>query len=239
MSSGACVQREAAEATIVHMKRIIIVADDAHTRAWIADALGGVDVARDQCAASELDARLLTDPADLVIADGSRAPERVFGSAESAVAAGSDVRMLVVVEADALSSLRVPVRFPADFVVRGASAGEVAARVRGLLWPGEEVTADEVIRIDGLTLNLATYQAQSHGEPIEFTFLEYSLFAFLVTHPNRVYSREVLLKRVWGTDYFGGARTVDVHVRRVRAKLGPEVSWRLETVRNVGYLWKR
>ncbi|HSQ21317.1 MAG TPA: helix-turn-helix domain-containing protein, partial [Coriobacteriia bacterium] len=69
--------------------------------------------------------------------------------------------------------------------------------------------------------------------------LEYALFSFLVTHPNRVYSREVLLKRVWGTDYFGGARTVDVHVRRVRSKLGPEVSRRLETVRNVGYLWRR
>jgi DNA-binding response OmpR family regulator len=220
------------------MKRIIIVADDAHSRAWIEGALEQLDVARDRCAGAELANRLLVDPADLVIVDGAHGPDAVFAAAEHAVGSGSDVRMLVVVEPDALGSLRVPVRFPADFVVRGASAAEFAARVRGLLWPGEEVAADELIRIDGMTLNLATYQAQVKGEPVEFTFLEYSLFSFLVTHPNRVYSREVLLTRVWGTDYFGGARTVDVHVRRIRSKLGPEVSWRLETVRNVGYLWK-
>ncbi|MBF4510485.1 MAG: response regulator transcription factor [Aeromicrobium sp.] len=173
-----------------------------------------------------------------MVVDGTRAPETVIAEAERAVAGGSDVRLLVVVEPESLGSLRMPVRFPADFVVRGASAAEIVARVRGLLWPGQEVAAEELIRLDGLTLNLATYQAQVGGEPVEFTFLEYSLFAFLVTHPNRVYSREVLLTRVWGTDYFGGARTVDVHVRRIRSKLGPEVSWRLETVRNVGYLWK-
>jgi DNA-binding response OmpR family regulator len=114
----------------------------------------------------------------------------------------------------------------------------VAARVKRLLWPGEEVAAQEVLRVDDLTLNLATYQAYLGETPVEFTYLEYALFAFLVTHPNRVYSREVLLKRVWATDYFGGARTVDVHIRRVRSKLGPEVARRLETVRNVGYLWR-
>ena len=62
-------------------------------------------------------------------------------------------------------------------------------------------------------------------------------FAFLVTHPGRTYSRDALLRRVWGFDYYGGSRTVDVHVRRVRAKLGPELAQRLETVRGVGYLW--
>ena len=67
--------------------------------------------------------------------------------------------------------------------------------------------------------------------------LEYALLAFLVTHPGRTYSRDALLRRVWGFDYFGGSRTVDVHVRRVRAKLGPELSQHLETVRGVGYLW--
>jgi DNA-binding response OmpR family regulator len=93
------------------------------------------------------------------------------------------------------------------------------------------------VRVDSLTINLATYQAYIAGEPVDFTYLEYALFAFLVTHPNRAYGREVLLRRVWGSDYYGGSRTVDVHVRRIRAKIGPELSSRLETVRNVGYLW--
>ena len=103
--------------------------------------------------------------------------------------------------------------------VRARSPGnlEVHSHEQGLVNPGRILLGDQ---------------------PIEFTYLEYTLFSFLVTHPNRVYSREVLLNRVWGTDYYGGARTVDVHVRRVRSKLGPEVARRLETVRNVGYLWK-
>lgn len=104
---------------------------------------------------------------------------------------------------------------------------------------GREMKARQTIlsRVDGMTINLATYQVAVNGEPIDFTYLEYALLAFLVTHPGRTYSRDALLRRVWGFDYFGGSRTVDVHVRRVRAKLGPELSQHLETVRGVGYLW--
>jgi DNA-binding response OmpR family regulator len=69
--------------------------------------------------------------------------------------------------------------------------------------------------------------------------MEYELLKFLVTHPNRVFSREALLSRVWGYDYYGGARTVDVHIRRVRAKLGQEHAARIKTVRSVGYLFER
>ncbi|MDY0341690.1 MAG: winged helix-turn-helix domain-containing protein, partial [Coriobacteriia bacterium] len=178
------------------------------------------------------------EPGDLVIVDAGRAPDVAIELAETAVALGADVRLLLLLEPDALRRLRLPVRLPADFVARGSSSQEVAARVRGLLWPGEEASTQDVMHVDGLTLNLATYQAQVDDVPVEFTYLEYALFAFLMTHPSRVYSRELLLKRVWGTDYFGGVRTVDVHVRRIRAKLGPEHSRRLETVRSVGYLWR-
>lgn len=222
----------------MHVKRVIVVADDLHTRAWVESAIGALDVALQYCPMSDLAARLESDPGDLVLVDTGRTPEEAIALAEAAASGGSDVRLLLVLEHEALEHLRMPVRCHADFVVRGALLVEVAARVRTLLWPGEEVVAEEIIRIDDLALNLATYQAHVHGIPVEFTYLEYALFSFLVTHPNRVYSREVLLSRVWGTDYFGGARTVDVHIRRVRAKLGPEVASRLETVRNVGYLWR-
>jgi DNA-binding response OmpR family regulator len=84
---------------------------------------------------------------------------------------------------------------------------------------------------------LATYQVKIDGQTLDLTYLEYALLAFLITHPGRTYSRDALLRRVWGFDYFGGSRTVDVHVRRVRSKLGPEFAQRLETVRGVGYLW--
>jgi DNA-binding response OmpR family regulator len=106
-----------------------------------------------------------------------------------------------------------------------------------LLWPGEERPDQDLVRVGELVLNLATYQAHTADGPIDFTYQEYALFAYLVTHPNRAYSRELLLQRVWGQEYFGGTRTVDVHVRRIRSKLGPELARRLETVRGVGYLW--
>jgi two-component system, OmpR family, alkaline phosphatase synthesis response regulator PhoP len=92
-----------------------------------------------------------------------------------------------------------------------------------------------VVRVGSLELNLATYQVAIDGGPVDFTYMEYELLKFLLTHPGRVFSREALLSRVWGFDYYGGARTVDVHVRRVRAKLGNEHAGRIKTVRSVGY----
>lgn len=221
----------------MHMKRVLIVSDDTHTRAWVGQALGGLDVQFSECAMSEMQKRLLDGETDLVLIDGGRNPEVLAQVVEHAAAGGVDLRMLVLVEGEGLQSLRLPVRVPSDFMVRGGSGDELAVRVRTMLWPGEEVTRQELVRVDDLTLNLATYQAYLDGTPIDFTYLEYALFAFLVTHPGRTYSREVLLRRVWGSDYYGGSRTVDVHVRRIRSKVGHELSRRLETVRNVGYLW--
>ena len=221
----------------MHMKQVLIVSDDPHTRAIAAQAMTDLDVEITECLAAEMSERVASAETDLVVLDGGRAPEVLSHEVEHAAAGGADLRLIVLVEREAIASLRLPVRVPADFFVRGASSEELAARVRTLLWPGEEVTQQELIRVADLSLNLATYQAYRDGVPIDFTYLEYALFAFLVTHPGRTYSREVLLRRVWGSDYFGGSRTVDVHVRRIRVKIGAELSKRLETVRNVGYLW--
>ena len=221
----------------MHMKRVLIASDDVHTRAWVAQALGPLDLSSAELPLGEMQKRLLDGVFDLVVVDGGRSPEALAQVVEHAASSGIDLKLLVIVEPEGLEALRLPVRVPSDFLVRGATATELATRVRSLLWPGEEVIKQELVRLEDLTINLATYQAYLAGTPIDFTYLEYALFAFLVTHPGRTYSREVLLRRVWGSDYYGGSRTVDVHVRRVRAKLGPELSRRLETVRNVGYLW--
>ena len=101
----------------------------------------------------------------------------------------------------------------------------------------DKLVAGDVIVVDHMTINLATYQVSVYDKPIDFTYLEYALLSFLVRHPGRTFSRDALLQHVWGFDYYGGSRTVDVHVRRIRAKLGPELAQRLETVRGVGYLW--
>jgi len=122
-----------------------------------------------------------------------------------------------------------------DFILTPIDATELRirlARIGGGL--GSEPDAD-IVRYEDLELNTGTYQATIAGRPKDLTYMEYELLRFLVENPNRVWSREQLLSRVWGYDYFGGSRTVDVHIRRLRAKLGEQrASW-ITTVRSVGY----
>ncbi|MEX0825665.1 MAG: response regulator transcription factor [Acidimicrobiia bacterium] len=122
-----------------------------------------------------------------------------------------------------------------DFIVSPFDPSELAARANRLAVPALGTGSEEVICFKDLALNLATYQATVGAEPVDLTYMEYELLRFFATNPGRVWSREQLLSRVWGYDYFGGARTVDVHVRRLRAKLGEERSSWITTVRSVGY----
>jgi DNA-binding response OmpR family regulator len=222
----------------MHMRRALLVSDDVHTLAWVRQALSRLDLSITEAHSKDLASRLAESEVSLVVVDGGRTPEPLAHVVENAAAEGLDVCLLLIIEPEALTALRLPTRLKSDFFVRGGSSDELLARVRAVMWPGEEASTQELVRTGDMTVNLATYQAYLHGEPVDFTYLEYALFAFLVTHPDRAYSREVLLRRVWGTDYYGGSRTVDVHIRRIRAKIGFELSERLETVRNVGYLWR-
>lgn len=123
-----------------------------------------------------------------------------------------------------------------ELLVRPYGRAELKARIkraRGL--GGGAPAVGETIEISDLRIDLATYEVTVGGTAVAFTFMEYELLRFLVNHPGRVFTRESLLSRVWGYDYFGGARTVDVHIRRVRAKLGPVLAERIVTVRSVGY----
>jgi two-component system, OmpR family, alkaline phosphatase synthesis response regulator PhoP len=122
-----------------------------------------------------------------------------------------------------------------DFVLTPLDTTEVGVRLGRLSVAGPESDGDPVLRFRDLELNTATYQATLSGETRDLTFMEYELLRFFVENPNRVWSREQILAKVWGYDYFGGSRTVDVHVRRLRAKLGEERSSWITTVRSVGY----
>jgi DNA-binding response OmpR family regulator len=124
-----------------------------------------------------------------------------------------------------------------ELLVWPFTRNELEARVARARKQAHGVEEDEVVRCGALELNLRTYQVAVDGRAVSFTYMEYELLKFLITHPNRVFSREALLARVWGYDYYGGARTVDVHIRRVRAKLGQSHAWRVQTVRSVGYLF--
>jgi DNA-binding response OmpR family regulator len=124
-----------------------------------------------------------------------------------------------------------------DFLLSTAGPGEVEARLR--LAIGRTAQAAEQvhheIRSGGLVVNESTYSARMNGRMLDLTFKEFELLKFLAQHPGRVFTRAQLLQEVWGYDYFGGTRTVDVHVRRLRAKLGADNEELIGTVRNVGY----
>ena len=104
--------------------------------------------------------------------------------AEQMLVEDGSAAMLVIVEEGQLGEFRLPVQVKADFVVHGAGADECAARIRQLLWPGNEVSATDYLTVENMTINLATYQVKVGGEPLDFTYLEYALLAFLVTHPG-------------------------------------------------------
>jgi len=109
------------------------------------------------------------------------------------------------------------------------------ARLRHQLWACGQGHRPDLIEYGPLALDLETYQAMVESRPLDLTYMEYELLKFLATNPGKVFTREILLNRVWGYDYYGGARTVDVHVRRLRAKLGQEHAHLIHTVRSVGY----
>ena len=123
-----------------------------------------------------------------------------------------------------------------DVVLSSAGPAEFEARLR--LAIGRQTSAEPMadeIRSGELSIDEATYTARLRGRVLDLTFKEFELLKFLAQHPGRVFTRAHLLQEVWGYDYFGGTRTVDVHVRRLRAKLGAEHESLIGTVRNVGY----
>jgi DNA-binding response OmpR family regulator len=125
-----------------------------------------------------------------------------------------------------------------DVIVHTAGPAEVEARIRLAIGRRAAATVAEApdeIRSGELAIDEATYAARLRGRVLDLTFKEFELLKFLAQHPGRVFTRAQLLQEVWGYDYFGGTRTVDVHVRRLRAKLGPEHDALIGTVRNVGY----
>ena len=122
-----------------------------------------------------------------------------------------------------------------DFVLLPAGAAELARRVERALWRKHGIDSENFVRCGALTIDLSNYRVTVDDDLLVLTFKEYELLRFLAMNAGRVFTREQLLNRVWGYDYFGGARTVDVHIRRIRSKVEVNGHAFIETVRNVGY----
>jgi DNA-binding response OmpR family regulator len=125
-----------------------------------------------------------------------------------------------------------------DIVLENATPAEVETRFRLVMERAASSSFDDApqeISSGELMIDAGGYTARLRGRPLDLTYKEFELLKYLVQHPGRVFTRAQLLQEVWGYDYYGGTRTVDVHVRRLRAKLGPEHEQLIGTVRNVGY----
>jgi DNA-binding response OmpR family regulator len=122
-----------------------------------------------------------------------------------------------------------------DFLVLPVASEELALRLRRAIWRKTGIDEANTLRSGELIVDLANYKVFVAEQPVTLTFKEFELLRFLMTNRGKVFTREALLNRVWGYEYFGGARTVDVHIRRLRSKIETGATIYIETVRNVGY----
>ena len=179
-------------------------------------------------------AQLATAPsAELLVIDARSDLVAARSLCKMLASIGFDTPVLLVVTEGGLAAINAEWAIT-DVVLETAGPAEVDARIRLALTRTAAENPSTRIQISGLSIDEASYAARLRGKPLDLTYKEFQLLHFFATHPSRVFTREQLLSEVWGYDYFGGTRTVDVHVRRLRAKLG-DLELLIGTVRNVGY----
>ena len=188
---------------------------------------------------AEGSALLEAPDSDLVLVDGRQELAHARDLCRLIRTTGSDVPVLMVITEGGLAVVAHDWAMD-DVVLHTCGPAELEARIRlaiGRLAAEREAAdpASHVIRSGEVVVDDATYTAKISGRALDLTYKEFELLKFLAQHPGRVFTRQQLLQEVWGYDYFGGTRTVDVHVRRLRAKLGTEHEALIGTVRNVGY----
>jgi DNA-binding response OmpR family regulator len=170
---------------------------------------------------------------DAVLVDAGENPAQGFTICTQLRSAEGRPPVIVLVERASLA--RYPWHEVAeDFLYPGAPETEIRARL-ALLRSRHGTGDGSVIRLGPLAIDSESYRVTAAGRPLDLTFKEFELLRFLAQRPGRAFTRPALLREVWGYDFYGGTRTVDVHVRRLRAKLGPEHEHLIETVRSVGY----
>jgi DNA-binding response OmpR family regulator len=212
--------------------RIVVLTDRPPVEALPSLQSLGADVKAEPLAPDSL-AHLRDLAPSVVIVDGEENPEHAFRLlARIARGRRGFPAMALLGRADLD---RLPWHEVADdFVYSSASVPELRAKL-AMLSRRTGGAGEETIRLGPLAINTETYQVMVEGVLLDLTYKEFELLRFLVEHPGRVFTRSDLLQKVWGYDFYGGTRTVDVHVRRLRAKLGVEHEGLIQTVRGVGY----
>ncbi len=179
-------------------------------------------------------AALMNAPsADLILLDARKDLVAAKSLATLLKTTGLSSPLFLVISEGGLAALSVEWGAD-DFLLDSAGPAEIDARIRLAIAKSVATESQGKIHASGVVIDEASYSAKVHGEPMDLTYKEFELIKFLAQHPGRVFTRDQLLSEVWGYDYFGGTRTVDVHIRRLRAKLG-DLEGLIGTVRNVGY----
>jgi DNA-binding response OmpR family regulator len=220
------------------MARILLLTN---TRGVSAEVLPALALLQHQVRILPAEGSILVDipEVDLLFLDGRRDLPAAKSLSKLLVATGIGCPLILITTEGGLSALSVDWGFD-DAILDTAGPAEVEARIRlaiGKLQAARietDPTSGE-IRSGDVVIDEKSYTAKIKGRALDLTFKEFELLKYLAQHPGRVFTRSQLLQEIWGYDYFGGTRTVDVHIRRLRSKLGPEFEAIIGTVRNVGY----
>ena len=215
------------------MATLLLLTNDMHASSEILPAL---ELLPHQVKVAQAEATALLDapPADVILLDARRDLVGARSLCRLIETTGKESPLLVVVSEGGLAALSADWGFD-DILLSSAGPAEVDVRIRLATSPSASNTGEPLIQTGNIIIDEAGYSAKLNGAQLDLTYTEFELLKYLAQHPGRVFSRQQLLSDVWGYDYFGGTRTVDVHVRRLRAKLGPEYESVIGTVRNVGY----
>jgi two-component system, OmpR family, alkaline phosphatase synthesis response regulator PhoP len=222
------------------MPKVLIISNQIEARQAIAEDIRsfGYDAqdAEDVGHALELIATRFPDVVLLDLLDRTLGPDSVWRANLRRVP--RDLPVILLVPEEGLRSFEFPTQ-TVDFVLVPFGKIELQARLRLALGVHHDVSVGgNQIEIGALRIDLDRYQVLVADQPVELTLKEFELLRFLAEHPGKVHTRESLMAQVWDYDYFGGTRTVDVHIRRIRAKLEPHADEYIDTVRGVGYRFR-
>lgn len=219
--------------------RLILLTRAMHASAEVLPALGLLNH-QVKVMGAEPSSLLAVDSADVLLVDGRIDLPAVRSFTRLLHDTGAGAPIILITTEGNLTAVQGDWGID-DFMLNTTSPAELEARLRvAVARRAEALGIDansnpEQINLGDLHIDEVSYSVRLHGRPLDLTFKEFELLRYLAHHPGRVFTRAILLQEVWGYDYFGGTRTVDVHVRRLRAKLGSEYESIIGTVRNVGY----
>jgi two-component system alkaline phosphatase synthesis response regulator PhoP len=215
------------------LSKIFIIAGEGRDREELYRSLAqkgySCSVARDEEAVSR---QIAGQDPDLVLVAGQS--YSVIGGIAREIKQMKDLPIIALMETETLTDVNGSLNLIDDFIIRPYDPRELNLRVERLLRKNQ-VETGETIRCGDLVIDMAKYEVSAGGRPVMLTFKEYELLKFLAGNAGHVFTREALLNKVWGYDYYGGDRTVDVHITRLRSKIENLSNISIETVRNIGY----